>query len=167
MNKINFDQKMRLVIWPIVTVLFINTFGMIGFVLSGIDANLQGYSSMVIPFGLIFRVALLIISLVFGIFIYNNQKMRMKKEFTDKGEYNIKGKGLVGFIMHTLIGLIEAAFIFFSLQTFWIVTNFSNVSASLLMQEVYFSGFGFIFILSAYFLTRHMALGVLAYRRHG
>lgn len=94
-------------------------------------------------------------------------KLKISKEYTADGQYNMKGKGAMGLIMHTLIGLIEAAFVFFTLNAFWLITNFSTVEASILMQGVYLSGFGVIFLMSAYFLTRQIGLGVLAYKRHG
>lgn len=165
MNTMNLDQKMRLALWPIITVLFINTFGMLWYVLSGFDIVLESYYSMALPLGLVFRLVLLLVSLVFGFFVYDQQKKRMAKEYTPKGQYNMRGRGVIGFIMHVLIGLAEATFAFFTLNTFWFIANFTAGPISLLMQEVYWTGFGIIFVLAAYFLTRQTGLAFLAFGR--
>jgi hypothetical protein len=164
MKNMNFDQKLRMFLWPLMIILFINTFGMIAYEASGLSLTLESYSSMALSFNIIFRVALLIISIVFGIFIYHHQHIRISKEFTKSGKYNMQGRGVVGFTVHVILGLIEAAFVFFTLNTFWIISNFGTDLSPLLTQWAVISGFCAIFLLSAYFLTRQTALGVLAYK---
>lgn len=160
----NFDQRLRLFLWPLMIVLFINTFGIIGYEASGLRSTLDSYASIALSFSFMFRVAVLIISIVFGIFIYHHQHIRISKEFTKSGKYNMRGSGPIGFVVHTLLGLIEAAFVFFTLNTFWLISNLGTDMEPFLMQWTYVSGFFAILLLSAYFLTRQMGLGVLAYK---
>ncbi len=158
------DQKFRLALWPILTVIFINTFGMIWYALSG-SALLFGTSaSMVLGFDIMFRVALLVISFVAAYFVYLEHKKKIATELNATGAYIMKGKGVIGLVMHILIGFVEATFAFFTLNTFWIITNFSDGTVPFEMQQAYWLGFGAIFIISAYLLTRQAALGVVAFR---
>lgn len=158
------DQKFRLALWPILAVIFINTFGMIWYLLSGFAMMLESYGSTALSFDIIFRVALLLVSIIVGYFVYLEQKKRMAAERNAAGAYNMKGKGVIGLIMHILIGLVEAVFAFFTLNTFWIITNFADGEIPFEMQQVYWLGFGFAFIVSAYLITRQAALGVVAFQ---
>lgn len=162
-SRLNIDQKMRLVLWPLLTVIFINTFGVLAYVFSGLDLSLADYSPMSVSFTLLFRILLLLVSFVFAFFVYDQEKRRIAIEYTPKGSYNMRGRGLIGFVTHLLLGLVEAAFAFITLNTFWLISNFTDGAISLLMQEVYWTGFGIIFVIAAYLLTRQMGLAVLAY----
>ena len=163
----NIDQKIRKVLWPVVGVLFINTFGMLWYALSGFDVALQSYDSMAVSGDTVFRIVLLVVSLIFGFFVYEQVKKQMTHEFTPSHEYNMRGRGFVGLIMHIILGLVEAAYVLATLSTFWIILNWTESRFSTLMEEVYIVGFGLIFIIAAYIVTRQTALGFLAYNRKG
>lgn len=165
MKKMNLDQQARLALWPLMAIIFINTFGMLWYVMSDLDSALNSGGSMAISFDVIFRIVLLIVSFIIGYFVYDQQKKRLAVEFTEHGEYNMRGKGVIGLIMHVILGLVEATFVFFTLNTFWLIVNFSEEQLSVFTEVMYWGGFGFIFILSAYFLTRQIALGLLAVKR--
>ncbi len=165
MKKNNLDQQIRLALWPILAVIFVNTFGMLWYSLSGTNITLASQPSMVVSFDLVFRVALLAVSLVVGYFVYDQQQKRSATEFTKSGAYNMRGKGSLGFVMHLILGLVEAMFAFFTLNAFWLIVNFSDEPISQVMQQVYWLGFGVSMLVAAYFLTRQLGLGVLASRR--
>ena len=164
MKHLNIDQQIRLALWPLLTIIFINTFGMLWFALSGAADALSTNSFLVVSFDGVFRITLLIISFIIGAFVYDQQKKRMEKEFV-KGHYNMRGKGAVGFVMHTILGLVEATFAFFTLNIFWLIVNFSADQIPLIMDYVFWIGFGMNILIAAYLLTRQVGLGVLASRR--
>lgn len=164
-NKITAEQSIRLVIWPFLSIIFINTFGMLWYVLSGLADSFEMGSNMVISPAIMFRVALLAVSFVVGFFIFDQYKKKVKNEKNEKGEYVIRGKGVRGLLMHILVGLIETAFAFFTLNTFWLISNFSMDAMFIGMNYTYWLGFGLILLMSAYILTWQVAMGVLAYKQ--
>jgi hypothetical protein len=165
MKHLNIDQRIQVALWPILTVLFINTFGMLWYSLSGFNSTLAGSEPLALSFDTLFRVILLIISLAAGYGVYDMQKRRMSREVTKDGHYNMKGKGPVGFIMHILLGLVEATFAFFTFNTFWLIVNFTDASGPLVTDLIYLTGFGFSILMAGYLLTRQTAFAFLAAQR--